>query len=189
MAPSGEPGGEDLHKRALENHRKETVGFLILAKSILSDNAYKDLIKTSQEIVKRSSCTEDGTTAKKCEEILLEVFAGQTHVLKGFHHFLAGRDPFHDQDSQQSLEHALSFLAKVKESPCISDEDYNDLIATLTQFIVTKIVGVEDVYRKALLVFQWFLPNNDLEGQLISQSFVFVGNESHASVPRIHTNL
>ena len=143
------------------------------------------------------------------------MFAGQTHVLKGFHHFLAGRDPFHDQDSQQSLEHALSFLAKVKviytvapflgsclvllfslmlpfclqESPCISDEDYNDLIATLTQFIVTKTVGVEDVYRKVLLVIQWFLPNNDLEGQLISQSFVFVGNESHASVPRVHTNL
>ena len=60
MAPSGEPGGEDLHKRALENHRKETVGFLILAKSILSDDAYKDLIKTSQEIVKRryASCTK-----------------------------------------------------------------------------------------------------------------------------------
>ncbi|PUZ64523.1 hypothetical protein GQ55_3G149400 [Panicum hallii var. hallii] len=148
MAPSGEPGGEDLHKRALENHCKEAVGFLILAKSILSDDAYKDLIKTSQEIVKRSSCTEGGITAKKCEEILSEVFAGQTHVLKAFHLFLAGRDPFHDHDSQQSLQRALSFLSKVKESPCISHEDYNDLIATLTQFIVTKTVGVEDVYRK-----------------------------------------
>ena len=117
------------------------------------------------------------------------MFAGQTHVLKGFHHFLAGRDPFHDNDSQQSVLGVLSFLAKVKviytvapflgsclvllfslmlpfclqESPCISDEDYNDLIATLTQFIVTKTVGVEDVYRKVLLVVQWFLPN-DLEG-------------------------
>ena len=156
MAPSGEPGGEDLHKRALENHRKETVGFLILAKSILSNDAYKDLIKTSQEIVKRryasciksyfsslwtvlficgyvltsntvlfycSSCTEGGITAKKCEEILLGVFAGQTHVLKGFHHFLAGRDPFHDNDSQQSLLVALSFLVKVKviytAAPCL----------------------------------------------------------------------
>jgi paired amphipathic helix protein Sin3a len=117
------------------------------------------------------------------------VFAGQTHVLKAFHLFLAGRDPFHDHDSQQSLQLALSFLSKVKviytaapclgsclvslfslmlplclqESPCISHEDYNDLIATLTQFIVTKTVGVEDVYRKVLLVDQWFLPN-DLEG-------------------------
>jgi hypothetical protein len=51
----------------------------------------------------------------------------------------------------------------LQESPCISHEDYNDLIATLTQFIVTKTVGVEDVYRKVLLVDQWFLPN-DLEG-------------------------
>ncbi|RLN30526.1 paired amphipathic helix protein Sin3-like 5 [Panicum miliaceum] len=148
MAPSGDPSDEDLHKRALENHRKETVGFLILAKSILSDDAYKDLIKTSQEIVKQSSCTEGGITAKKCEEILSEVFSGQNHVLKGFHHFLDGRDPFHDHDSQQSLQCALSFLSKVKESPCISHEDYNDFIATLTQFIVTKTVGVEDVCRK-----------------------------------------
>ena len=70
-----------------------------------------------------SSCTEDGTTAKKCEEILLGVFAGQTHVLKGFHHFLAGRDPFHDNDSQQSVLGVLSFLAKVKviytAAPCL----------------------------------------------------------------------
>jgi len=51
----------------------------------------------------------------------------------------------------------------LQESLYISHEDYNDLIATLTEFIVTKTVGVEDVYRKVLLVVQWFLPN-DLEG-------------------------
>ena len=44
----------------------------------------------------------------------------------------------------------------LQESPCISHEDYNDLIATLTEFIVTKTVGVEDVYRKVLLLFSGF---------------------------------
>lgn len=61
-----------------------------------------------------SSCTEGGITVKECEEILSEVFAGQTHVLKGFHHLLEGRNPFHEHDSPQDLEAAQSFLVNVK---------------------------------------------------------------------------
>ena len=89
MAPSGEPGDEDLHKRALENHRKETVGFLILAKSILSNDAYKDLIKTSQEIVKRryASCIKSyfsflRTVLFICGYVLTLSSSVAIHVLK-----------------------------------------------------------------------------------------------------------
>nr|CAB3464290.1 unnamed protein product [Digitaria exilis] len=114
MAPSGEPGGEDLLKRAFETHSQDAVGFLILAKTNLGDEAYKQLIKTVQEIVKQSSCTEGGITVKECEEILSEVFASQTHVLKGFQHLLEGRSPFHEHDSPQDLEGAQSFLVNVK---------------------------------------------------------------------------
>lgn len=50
MAPAC---NEDLLKRALKTHGKDAIGFLILAKSILGAEAYKKLIKASQEIVKR----------------------------------------------------------------------------------------------------------------------------------------
>ncbi|OEL28809.1 hypothetical protein BAE44_0010172 [Dichanthelium oligosanthes] len=159
MAPSGEPGGEDgLVKRACEMHGHRAVGFLLFVKSNLGDDAYKELIKTVQEIVKRRcaptsiasySCTEGGITVKKCEEILSEVFVGQTHVLKGFHHFLEGRGLLHDHDSQQGLQRAVSFLEKVKASPKISHEDYDDFLAALIQSMVTKTdVEVESIYRK-----------------------------------------
>ncbi|KAF8726867.1 hypothetical protein HU200_019347 [Digitaria exilis] len=118
MAPSGEPGGEDLLKRAFETHSQDAVGFLILAKTNLGDEAYKQLIKTVQEIVKQSSCTEGGITVKECEEILSEVFASQTHVLKGFQHLLEGRSPFHEHDSPQDLEGAQSFLVKRAMRQC-----------------------------------------------------------------------
>nr|CAB3460576.1 unnamed protein product [Digitaria exilis] len=147
MAPSGEPGGEDLLKRAFETHSQDAVGFLILAKTNLGDQAYKQLIKTVQEIVKQSSCTEGGITVKECEEILSEVFAGQSHVLKGFQHLLEGRNPFHDHDSPQDLEAAQSFLVNVKRS-CVCDEDYNDLLSALSQATVTKKVEVEEIYAK-----------------------------------------
>ncbi|CAL5096530.1 unnamed protein product [Urochloa decumbens] len=169
MAPSGDPAGEDLLKRAVETHGK-AVGFLILAKSSLGDDAYKELIKASQEIVKRSSCTEGGITAEKCKEILSEVFAGQTHVLQGFHHFLEGRDPFDDHGSQkqQALWGAMSFLEKVKVS--IPNEDYDDLLTTLTQSVGTKPMEIEEIYRKAkramrqfphfIKIFETYLPDN-----------------------------
>lgn len=47
------PCGEDLLERALKTHGKEAVGFLILAKSILSVETYKELIKAAREIVNR----------------------------------------------------------------------------------------------------------------------------------------
>jgi paired amphipathic helix protein Sin3a len=69
-----------------------------------------------------SSCTEGGITAKKCEEILSEVFVGETHILKCFHHFLEGHGPSYDHSSQ-ALQGAISFLENVKvmhiSAPCL----------------------------------------------------------------------
>ncbi|RCV16273.1 hypothetical protein SETIT_3G124800v2 [Setaria italica] len=141
------PCGEDLLERALKTHGKEAVGFLILAKSILSVETYKELIKAAREIVNRSSCTEGGITAKKCEEILSEVFVGETHILKCFHHFLQGRGPSYDHNSQ-ALQGAISFLVNVKMSPNMSNEDYEDLLATLTQCMAPKTMEIEDIYGK-----------------------------------------
>lgn len=53
MPPSGE--GDDRLKRALEKHCAKAVGFLILAKSNLSDDGCKELIKRTHEIVKQCS--------------------------------------------------------------------------------------------------------------------------------------
>ncbi|TVU01931.1 hypothetical protein EJB05_52578 [Eragrostis curvula] len=149
MAPSEEPGGDsDRLKRAVETHSIETMKLLLLAKEELGDPAYKDkLVKTAKEIVKRSANPDDGITIEKRKEILSEVFVGRTRLLNSFHHFLQGRDPFHDevpvpQDPRQ-------FLAKVKASPYISDEDYIDLLSTLRQFSKTRTMTVEDIYQKA----------------------------------------
>ncbi|XP_062232671.1 paired amphipathic helix protein Sin3-like 6 [Phragmites australis] len=123
----------------------EAVRFLILAKEELGDYAYNELIKTVQEIVKRSANPDSGITIQKCEEILSEVFDGQTRLLKSFNHFLEARDPFHDD----MLPDPNAFLAKVKASPYICDEDYNDFLTTLCQFRTTRTMTVEDVYEKA----------------------------------------
>lgn len=55
----------------------------------------------------------------------------------------------------------ISFLQGAKASPYVSNEDYSDLMATLTQVPVQK-TKTEDIYAKVLVV-QWFLLSNDLE--------------------------
>ncbi|XP_062180610.1 uncharacterized protein LOC133885002 isoform X2 [Phragmites australis] len=147
MAPPDEPRGDnDRLKRALETHSMESVRFLILAKEELGDYAYSYLIKTVQEIVEQCSNPDGGITVEKCEEILSEVFVDRTRLLNSFHHFLEARDPFHDD--LQLVPNPVSFLAKVKASPYISNEDYNDLLTTLCQFGTTRTMTVEDVYNK-----------------------------------------
>lgn len=49
-------------------------------------------------------------------------------------------------------------------SPNMSNEDYEDLLATLTQCMAPKTMEIEDIYGKVLLFVQCFL-DNDLEGQ------------------------
>ncbi|KAJ1264325.1 hypothetical protein BS78_09G255000 [Paspalum vaginatum] len=146
-SPGQPSAGEGRLKRALEKHGEEAVGFLVLAKSNLADDAYKELIKTIREIVKQSSCPEGGITVKKCEDILSKVFVGQTHVLEGFHRFLEGRHLFNDHDVRRDLQGAVSFLGRAKASPHVSDEDYNDIMLALSQCMVQK-TKVEDTYRK-----------------------------------------
>ncbi|KAK3134707.1 hypothetical protein QOZ80_5BG0409710 [Eleusine coracana subsp. coracana] len=165
MAPLEEPGdNSDRLKRALETHSIETVRFLVLAKEELGDSAYNDLVKTILEIVKQSANPDGGITIEKCQEILSQVFVGKTRLLNSFHHFLQKRDPFHDDLPLDPV----SFLVKIKASPHISDEDYNDLLTTLCLFRIKRSMAVEDVYDKAkkvmrrcpefLEIFQKFLP-------------------------------
>ncbi|KAK3137851.1 hypothetical protein QOZ80_5AG0361290 [Eleusine coracana subsp. coracana] len=165
MAPLEEPGdNSDRLKRALETHSIETVRFLVLAKEELGDSAYNDLIKTVLEIVKQSANPDGGITIEKCQEILSQVFVGKSRLLNSFHHFLQKRDPFHDDLPLDPV----SFLVKIKASPHISDEDYNDLLTTLCLFRIKRSMAVEDVYDKAkkvmrrcpefLEIFQKFLP-------------------------------
>ena len=58
---------------------------------------------------------------QKCEEILSQVFVGQTRVLEGFRHLVEAGDPSKDD---HPLRRALSFMDKVKvmytSAPCLS---------------------------------------------------------------------
>uniref|UniRef100_A0A0A8YZC4 Histone deacetylase interacting domain-containing protein n=1 Tax=Arundo donax TaxID=35708 RepID=A0A0A8YZC4_ARUDO len=148
MARPDEPGGDgDRLKTALDTHSMNAVRFLILAKEELGEDAYTKLIKTVQDIVKQSANPDGGITIGKCQEILSEVFDGRTRLLKSFHHFLEARDPFHDD--KPPLEDPVVFLTKVKASPHICDEDYNDFLTTLFQFSNIRTMMVDDVYEKA----------------------------------------
>jgi hypothetical protein len=59
---------------------------------------------------------------QKCQEILSQVFVGQTRVLEGFRHLVEAGDP--SKDDHPSLHRALSFMNKVKVmrtfAPCLS---------------------------------------------------------------------
>ncbi|KAL6848853.1 hypothetical protein ACP4OV_021436 [Aristida adscensionis] len=178
MAPPDEPSDGGRVKRAMETHSIETVQFLILAKLALGDDAYDELTQAVKEIAKLSANPDGGITVGKCEEILSEVFTGQTRLLKFFRHFLEVRDPFHE-DRPLHVVDPISFVAEVKACPYISDDDYNALLVTMFQ-LLTETITVEEVYPKAkkllrqcpefLEVFKSYLPPELLEPLPAEQS-------------------
>ncbi|XP_066367323.1 paired amphipathic helix protein Sin3-like 6 isoform X3 [Miscanthus floridulus] len=135
-----EAGGEERLNRLLERHGQEVVGFLMFAKAKLSESAYKELVKAAREIVEQSSNPEGGITVQKCEEILSQVFVGQTRVLEGFRHLVEAGDPSKDD---HPLRLALSFMNKVKDSSSISNEDYRHFLVTLSELMTKKITNQE----------------------------------------------
>ncbi|CAD6332659.1 unnamed protein product [Miscanthus lutarioriparius] len=143
-----EAGGEERLNRLLERHGQEVVGFLMFAKAKLSERAYKELVKAAREIVEQSSNPEGGITVQKCEEILSQVFVGQTRVLEGFRHLVEAGDPSKDD---HPLRHALSFMDKVKDSSSISNEDYRDFLVTLSESMTKKITN-QETYLKVLCI-------------------------------------